>query len=185
VHKGSTQTNKRSKLGFKIKEAKKPSVLSSGAPDCPVHQDRTESNKPLSGFSRRTPLKITRLSGVPPDCPVCQRSNNYFAQWSTTKVLTRGTVRGRVRAQSQRRTGQWTVPILVAPYCPVPHEDKASNGRPVPNPNGWVTWRRTGHCPVRPSPAAFPNGYKMNGGYKYHPNWLLHGVGAQATFQVI
>jgi hypothetical protein len=22
---------------------------------------------------------------------------------------------------------------------------------------------------VRPSPAAFPNGYKMVGGYKYHP----------------
>jgi hypothetical protein len=53
---------------------------------CPVHQDRTESNKPLSGFSRRTLLKITGLSGVSPDCPVCQRSNDYFAQRSTAKV---------------------------------------------------------------------------------------------------
>jgi hypothetical protein len=32
---------------------------------CPVHQDRTVSNKPFSGFSRRTLLKITGLSGVP------------------------------------------------------------------------------------------------------------------------
>jgi hypothetical protein len=35
-----------------------------------------------------------------------------------------------------------------APDCPVPHEDKASNGRPAPSPNDRVTWRRTGHCPL-------------------------------------
>jgi hypothetical protein len=35
-----------------------------------------------------------------------------------------------------------------APDCPVPHEDKASNGRPAPRPNGRMTWWRTGHCPV-------------------------------------
>jgi hypothetical protein len=35
-----------------------------------------------------------------------------------------------------------------APDCSVPHEDKASNGRPAPSPNGRMTWRRTGHCPV-------------------------------------
>jgi hypothetical protein len=35
-----------------------------------------------------------------------------------------------------------------APDCLVPHEDKASNGRPAPSPNDRVTWRRTGHCPV-------------------------------------
>jgi hypothetical protein len=43
--------------------------------------------------------------------------------------------------------------------CPVPHEDRASNGRPAPRPNDRMTCRRTGHCPVRPSPAAFSNGY--------------------------
>jgi hypothetical protein len=26
----------------------------------------------------------------------------------------------------------------VAPDCPVPHEDKASNGQLLQNPNGWV-----------------------------------------------
>jgi hypothetical protein len=32
-----------------------------------------------------------------------------------------------------------------APDCPMPQEDKLSNGQPALNPNGWVTWRRTGH----------------------------------------
>jgi hypothetical protein len=35
-----------------------------------------------------------------------------------------------------------------APDCPVPHEDRGSNGRPGPSPNGRMTWRRTGQCPV-------------------------------------
>jgi hypothetical protein len=35
-----------------------------------------------------------------------------------------------------------------APDCPVPHEDKASNGRPAPGPNDKMTWQRTRHCPV-------------------------------------
>jgi hypothetical protein len=35
-----------------------------------------------------------------------------------------------------------------APDCPVPHEDKASNGRPASRPNDRMTWWRTGHCPV-------------------------------------
>jgi hypothetical protein len=42
--------------------------------------------------------------------------------------------------------------------CPVPLEDKASNGRQRPNPNGWVTWlaHRTVRCAHRqqPSPTA-------------------------------
>jgi hypothetical protein len=36
----------------------------------------------------------------------------------------------------------------VAPDCPVPLEDHGANGRLLPNPNGWVTWRRTRQCPV-------------------------------------
>ena len=49
-----------------------------------------------------------------------------------------------VRAEGQRGTGL----SGVAPDCPVPHEDKASNGRPAQNPNDRVTRRCTGHCPV-------------------------------------
>jgi hypothetical protein len=60
--------------------------------------------------------------------------------------------------------------------CPVPLEDKASNGRPLQYPNGWVTWlARTvsggaPDCQVRPSTAAFPNGLLVVEGYKYPPN---------------
>jgi hypothetical protein len=99
-------------------------------------------------------------------------------QWST---LQSEQCNSDVRADGQRGTGL----SGVAPDCPVPHEDKASNGRLAPSPNYKMTWRRTGHCPVRPSPVAFSNGYNLVGGYKYHPNRPLQGVGAQATFQVI
>jgi hypothetical protein len=49
-----------------------------------------------------------------------------------------------VRAASQRGTRLSGVP----PDYPVPHEDKASNGRPAPTLTDKMTWRRTGHCPV-------------------------------------
>jgi hypothetical protein len=49
-----------------------------------------------------------------------------------------------VRAVGQKGTGL----SGVAPDYPVPHEDKASNGRLAPSPNERMTWRDTGHCPV-------------------------------------
>jgi hypothetical protein len=36
----------------------------------------------------------------------------------------------------------------VTPDCPVPQEDNGANGQRLPNPNGWVTWRRTGQPTV-------------------------------------
>jgi hypothetical protein len=82
---------------------------------------------------------------VPPDCPVHQRSNDYLRatvdsdseQCNTLHVT-------EVRAAGQKGTGL----SGGAPNCPVPHEDKASNGRPAPSPNGRVTWWRTGHYSV-------------------------------------
>jgi hypothetical protein len=63
-----------------------------------------------------------------------------------------------------------------APDCPVPLEDKGSNGRLRPNPNGWVTWlaHRTvsggaPDCPMRPSTAAIPTVVLVVEGYKYPP----------------
>jgi hypothetical protein len=47
-----------------------------------------------------------------------------------------------VQRRSQRGTGL----SGVAPDCPVPQEDKAPTVDLAPNPNGWVTWRRTGQC---------------------------------------
>jgi hypothetical protein len=56
-------------------------------------------------------------------------------------------VASEVRAGSQRGTGL----SGVAPDCPVPQEYKAPMVKFAQNPNGWVTWRRTGQgtVPVR------------------------------------
>jgi hypothetical protein len=67
----------------------------------------------------------------------------------------------------------------VAPDCLVQQDDKGSNGRPAPNPNGCADVARTGQCtvtvrwrtglPVRPSPAPSPTAMEVVGGYKYPP----------------
>jgi hypothetical protein len=76
-----------------------------------------------------------------PFCPVHQRSNVYLRATVDSDKKQCSTVNAAaVRAVSQRGTGL----SGVAPDCPVPHEDRASNGRPAPNPNNRMTWRRTG-----------------------------------------
>jgi hypothetical protein len=107
MHKGSTQTNKRSKLGFKSKGAKEPSVLWSGAPDCPVCH-RTVSGAPgpyrvqqaTLGFQQAHSAKNHRTVRCASGATATSRNGRL------KKYLTQGTVRGRGRAQSQRRTGQ-------------------------------------------------------------------------------
>jgi hypothetical protein len=86
---------------------------------------------------------------VPPDCPVHQRSNGYLRATVDSDREQCNTVNATtVRAVGQRGTGL----SGVAPDCPVPHEDRASNSRPAPSPNNRMTWRCTGHCPVAPRP---------------------------------
>jgi hypothetical protein len=145
---------------------------------CPVHQG--ESAQTLHLQVSQAQLRYNSL-----DCPVCHRTVRCTSG-ATTICTQRSTLQSEqcnsdVRAEGQRGTGL----SGVTPDCPVPHEDKASNDRPAPRPNDKMTWRRTGHCPVRPSPATFSNGYNLIGGYKYHPIRPLQGEGAQATFQVI
>jgi hypothetical protein len=77
-----------------------------------------------------------------------QRSNDYPAQRSTATALGQRYSGEQCATESERRVrgapdSQQDL-SGVAPDCSVPHEDKASNGRLLPNPNGWVTWRRTG-----------------------------------------
>jgi hypothetical protein len=120
----------------------------SSAPDCPVCH-RTVSGAPgvvhsklfSFGFPGAAPLKFTGLSGVPPDCPVHQRSNGYLrATVDSDSEQYRTVNAAEVRAVGQRGTGL----SGVAPDCLVPHEDRASNGRPAPSPNDRMTWRHTG-----------------------------------------
>jgi hypothetical protein len=114
----------------------------SGAPDCLVHH-RTVSGAPgridlklfsfrflrrSSAIIHRTVRWSTRLSGVPAEQQLSVR-NGRLCKVNSTNQMSEQTVRG-------------------APDCPVPHEDKASNGRPAPSPNERMTWWHTGHCPV-------------------------------------
>jgi hypothetical protein len=119
----------------------------------------------ISAIIHRTVRCATGLSSAPAEQRLSAR-NDRLCKVNSTTAEVRAAVRG-------------------APDCPVPHEDRASNGRPASRPNDRMTWRRTGHCPVRPSPAASPTATKLEGGYKYHPNRPLQKQGAQATFQVI
>jgi hypothetical protein len=162
----------------------------SGVPPDSVRCTRVNQLKLLSfGFPRhssaiihRTVRCATTLSGAPAKQRLSAHNSQLWRMNSESQCCG--------RSQSSRSEGHRTLRCDtrrsgVTPDCPVPHEDKASNGRPAPSHNDKMTWRRTGHCPVRPSPAAFSNGHNLVGGYKYHPNRPLQGVGAQATFQVI
>jgi hypothetical protein len=63
-------------------------------------------------------------------------------------------VRGRVRAQAGGAPDTEQCLSGATPDCPVPLEDKASNGQKLPNPNDWVTWlvHRTVRCAHRQQP---------------------------------
>jgi hypothetical protein len=179
----------------------------SGAPDCPVCHWTVSGAPPDSVRCTRDDRLQTlhlrvfqaHLRYNSPDCPVCHRTVRC-ASGATATCTQRSTLQSEQCKSDVRADGQRGTRLSgVAPDCPVPHEDKASNGRPAPSPNGRMTWRHTGHYPVahrtlsggapdypvRPSPAAFSNGYNLVGGYKYHPNRPLQSEGAQATFQVI
>jgi hypothetical protein len=102
---------------------------------------------------------------------VHQRSNDNFAQRSPAKAEFQMNSAQRVHDRAVQPSEAHRT---VNSTCPVPLEDKASNDRLRPNPNGWVTW--LGHrtvsggapdCPVRPSTAATPDGCLVVEGYKY------------------
>ena len=78
---------------------------------------------------------------------MCQQSNSYLRQ----RTLTAGTLQHSTAQKSEQRSQRGTVLSGVAPYYPVPQEDKAPTVDQAPNPNGWVTWRRTeqGTVPIR------------------------------------
>jgi hypothetical protein len=63
---------------------------------------------------------------------VCQRSNGYFAQWSTAKAEEQMNSAPQCAAESERRVSGTPDNEQelsgVAPYCPVPQEDDDANG---------------------------------------------------------
>jgi hypothetical protein len=63
------------------------------------------------------------------------------------RLTANATVRNSAR-QSQSAPDNEQELSTVAPDSLVPQEDNDANGQLLPNPNGWVTWRHTGQCPV-------------------------------------
>jgi hypothetical protein len=136
VHKGSTQTNKRTKLGFKSKGAKKTRVPWSGAPDYPVCH-RTVSSAPgpynsklatlrflwpRSAIIHRTVRCATGLSGVPAEQRLSSATvdcNERMQRYSMR------TMRAEVRAVTRGASDSEKCLSDVAPDCPVPLEYKA------------------------------------------------------------
>jgi hypothetical protein len=75
-----------------------------------------------SAIIHRTVRCTTGLSGVPAEQRLTHATVNSDRSYNEQQC--RAEVRG-------------------APDCPVPQEDKAPTIDSAPNPNGWVTWRRT------------------------------------------
>jgi hypothetical protein len=102
------------------------------------------------------------------------------------------TVRAEVRAVVSSAPDSEQCLSGAAPDCPVPLEDKASNGHKLQNPNNWVTWleHRTASgdapdCPVRPSTVAYPNGQLVVEDNKYPPTTTTLPIQAFHTLHSI
>jgi hypothetical protein len=182
--------NTKNKLGFKRKEQKgNRSAPWSGAPDCPVCH-RTVSGAPGVVHSELHSFEFLRRSSaiIHRTVRCTTRATAICAQRSTLMDEQCSTV---MRQKSEQK-------VRGAPDCPVWHRTIRCRMRTKPPMVDQLQALTTGDmaahrtlssgapdCPVRPSPAAFSNGYNLVGGYKYYPNRPLQGVGVQATFQVI
>jgi hypothetical protein len=139
---------KRSKLGFKRKEQKKPkrtlvrrTGLSVVPPDS-VRCTRGHTNWTLHLWVSQAPLRYNS-----PDCPVHQAEQRLTAQRSFEKVWT-------VREQCAQKSEQASeAHRTLNSSCPVRHQTvrcgtglsgapscQSSNGWNYQNPNSWVTW---------------------------------------------
>jgi hypothetical protein len=126
-----------------------------------------ENSRAPFAIIHRTVRCTTRLSSEPAE----QRLSAPTVD--SAKCTVGYSAAAEVRATKSEGTGL----SGVAPDCPVLQEDKASNGRPAPNPNGRLMWQCIGQrtvpvrwhtrLPVRPSPAASPTAMEVVEGYKY------------------
>jgi hypothetical protein len=106
---------------------------------------------PRSAIIHRTVQCATGLSGAPSGATAtsatvnCNGRLQHYNAWI---------VRAEVRAAARGAPDSEQCMSGAAPDCLVPLEDKGSNGRQRPDPNGWVTWlaHRTVRCAHRQQP---------------------------------
>jgi hypothetical protein len=104
VHKGSTQTNKTSKLWFKRKEQKKPKrtlVWRTGLSDVPL--DSVRCTRAVQMRTRHLRVSTALLRYNSPDCPVCHRT----VQCTSGATAPRATVDCNGHLQSATVCGQF------------------------------------------------------------------------------
>jgi hypothetical protein len=123
---------------------------------CPVHQDHTGSKQPLSVFAGALRYNSS-------DYPVGRRAKAIqHATVNSDRWTVSNNATQKSEQQSQRGTG-WHRTVQCRKRTKPPTVDRA------PDPNGWVTWRRTGQPTVlvrwrtvlsgAPIASSLPNGY--------------------------
>jgi hypothetical protein len=167
---------KRSKLGFKRKEQKKPKrtlVWRTGLSGVPPDSVRCARGDRLKLFTfgflesrstiiHRTVRCATRLSVVPVEQLLESTTVDSNGRLQREQCVDSSR---RVRAVPEGAPDSEQCLSGAAPDCPVPPRCQSSNGRNRQNPNGWVTWLvhqtvsgGTPDCPLRPSTDSLPNG---------------------------
>jgi hypothetical protein len=118
------------------------SVLKNGAPDCLVCH-RTVSGAPGPYNSERATLGNSRACSTIIHRTVwCATGQSGEPAEQRLPARQRSPARMNSASQKSERRSQR------APDCPVQQDDKGSNGRPAPNPNGCADVERTGQCTV-------------------------------------
>jgi hypothetical protein len=130
VHKGSTQTNKYSKLGIKKKEAKE----TKGCPSLAHRTIRCTRTVQLRTLHLRVSEAALRYNSL--DCPVyhrtdrCTKRSNGYQHNGRLQRYNARTVRAEVRAAARGAPDSEQYMSGAAPDCPVPLEDKALTVEP-------------------------------------------------------
>jgi hypothetical protein len=176
VHKGSTQTNKKIKIGFKKKGAKKPKcalVWRTGLSGVPP--DSVRCTRTVKVRTRHLRVSVVALRYNSLDCPVHQAEQRLS---SATVDCTVPWQRYNTRQKSEAHR-------IVNSTCPVPQEDKAPTVICVRTLMvGWRGWH-TGQCPVRPSTVATPTVVLVVEGYKYPQTTSTQTIQAFITLHSI
>jgi hypothetical protein len=137
----------------------KPSVLWSGAPDCPVCY-RTVSGAPgpyrvepatlrfqqaHSAIIHRTVRCATGLSGVPAEQQLTRATVDCKSHWQRNSACRVRATESEVHRTVNRTYPVWHRTVWCRKRTKPPTVDRALD------PNGWVTWRHTGQWigPVR------------------------------------
>jgi hypothetical protein len=142
VPKVHNKSIKRPKKGSRRKEQRKPKcslVWRTGLSGVPPDSVWCTREDRLQTLHLRVFQAHLRYNS--PNCPVCHRTVRC-ATGATAICAQRSTLQSvqwisDIRAASQRGTGL----SGATPDCLVPHEDKASNGRPAPTLTNRLTWR--------------------------------------------